>query len=160
MSINQKEGVYNAVKSIKSFDDGDEVVLTKDEKANVAEIVSAGFESGDVDMSDKARAKYIGNPAALKSYVGGLVNNWMRKDTRLNGGDKYVAKNPGSRAGSGDSVIKNLKLLRSTMSDDDKIAEIDAAIDRRKEEIAAEKAKDIEIDMSLISAELREKLGL
>ena len=111
-------------------------------------------------MSEKAQAKFIGDAPKLKSYVGGLVNNWMRKDKRLNGGETYITKNPGSRAGNADALIKNLKLLRSTMSDTDKIAEIDADIESRQAEIKVEKAKDVEIDMDQIPAELREKLGL
>jgi hypothetical protein len=157
--INQKTGVYNAVKSITSFDDGFCVQLTKDEKATVIEIVCAGFESGEIEMSEKAKDKYIGD-TKLKSYVGGLVNNWLRKDTRMNGGDKYVTKNPGSRAGSGDTILKNLRLLKSTITDEAKLESIDSAIDARMAEIATEKAKDVEIDFSTIDPELLKKLGL
>ncbi len=157
--LTQKEGVYNAIASLKSFDDGDEVVLSKDEKATVVEMVCASFEANEVALSDNARAKFD-TPEKLRSYTSGMVNNWLRKDTRLNGGSKYVTKNPGSRAGSGDSVIKNLKLLKSTISDDAKIAEIDSAIEARKTEIAAEKAKDVEIDFSVISPDLLAKLNI
>jgi len=44
----------------------------------------------------------LADDAKLRSYCSGLQSNWLRKDTRLNGGVKYVAKNPGSRAGSTD----------------------------------------------------------
>jgi hypothetical protein len=157
--INQKTAVYNAVKSIISFDDGEAVTLTKDEKANVVQIVTAGFEAHEVELSEKARTKFD-SPEKLRSYTSGMVNNWLRKDTRLNGGSKYVTKNPGSRAGAGDSVMKNLKLLRSTITDEAKLTEIDSAIELRKTEIQAEKAKDVEIDFSTFSPELLKKLGL
>jgi len=159
MSMSQKEAVYSAVKSIKSFDDGEKVNLTSDEKANVVNIVTESLASGDAVLSDKARAKFD-TPTKLKSYTSGMVNNWMRKDTRLNGGLKYVIKNPGSRAGSQDDTIKNLKLLKSTLTDPAQIEECDAAIEARKAEITIEKAKNVEINYDHIPAELRESLGL
>lgn len=157
--MSQKEAVYNAVKSLKSFDDGESVTLSKDEKANIVEIVCAAFDAGEAALSDNARAKFD-TPEKLRSYTSGMVNNWMRKDTRLNGGSKYITKNPGSRAGSGDALIKNLKLLKSTLTDETKIKKVDEAIESRKSEIAAEKAKNVEIDFSVISPDLLAKLNI
>jgi hypothetical protein len=157
--MNQREATYNAVQSIHAFDDGDTIILTKDEKAQVVAILCAAFEAHEVTLSEKACNKYLGNPQALKGYVGGLVNNWTRKDPRMNGNTKYQAKNPGSRAGSGDSVVKNLKLLRSTMTDEAKVAKVDEAIEARQAEIKATKAKDVEIDFSVIDPDLLTKLG-
>ena len=156
----QKNAVYNAIKSLKSFDDGDRVTLTKEERASVIEIVSAGFEADEVALKDQAKEKYLGNPAALKKYTDSLVRNWQNKDTRINGGTKHTIKNPGSRAGSSDAVIKNLKLLKTTLTDESKISEVDAAIQARQAELQAEKAKSVEIDLDVIPAELRESLGL
>lgn len=157
--LSQKAAVYNAVQSIHSFDDNQEVTLTKDERAQVVAIVCAAFDAHEVVLSDAARAKFD-TPEKLRSYTSGMVNNWLRKDTRMNGGTKYVTKNPGSRAGSADALIKNLKLLKSTISDPDKLTQIEAAIEARQAEIKVEKAKDVEIDFSAISPELLEKLGL
>lgn len=157
--LSQKAAVYNAVQSIHSFDDNQEVTLTKDERAQVVTIVCAAFDAHEVALSDAARAKFD-TPEKLRSYTSGMVNNWLRKDTRMNGGTKYVTKNPGSRAGSADALIKNLKLLKSTISDPDKLTQIEAAIEARQAEIKVEKAKDVEIDFSAISPELLEKLGL
>jgi Zn-dependent oligopeptidase len=159
MSVSQKEAVYNAIKSIKSFDDGELVTLTKEEKANVVQIVVAAFEAGEVSLSDAARAKFD-DSTKLSKYTSGMVNNWLRKDTRLNGGSKYVTKNPGSRAGSQDDTIKNLRLLKSTLTDETQIAEVDAAIEQRKSEIQAEKAKNVEINFDHIPESLRATLGL
>lgn len=157
--LSQKAAVYSAVQSIHSFDDNQEVTLTKDERAQVVAIVCAAFDAHEVVLSDAARAKFD-TPEKLRSYTSGMVNNWLRKDTRMNGGTKYVTKNPGSRAGSADALIKNLKLLKSTISDPDKLTQIEAAIEARQAEIKVEKAKDVEIDFSAISPELLEKLGL
>jgi hypothetical protein len=156
---NQKEAVYSAVASITSIDN-DLVVLSKEERAQVISIVAAGFEASEVAMSEAACIKYLGNPTELKKYTSSLVNNWLRKDTRLNGGAKYVTKNPGSRAGSQDDLIKNLKALRASLSDDDKIAQVDEAITARQAEIKATKAPTVEVNFDLIPADLKSKLGL
>ena len=54
----------------------------------------------------------------MRSYASGLVNNWFRKDIRLNGGMKYEVKNPGSRQGAGDQQLKALKTLRDMKAGD------------------------------------------
>lgn len=159
MSLNQKEGVFSVVSEICKIENS-QVEMCPVEKSLVIDKVCVMFEMNEIDMSDNAKSKYIGNRVELRKYVGGLVNNWLRKDTRLNGGEKYVTKNPGSRTGTSDSVIKNLKLLRSTLTDDSKIQSINEAIDKRTEEIRIEKNKNVEIDMSVISDELKKKLGL
>ena len=159
MSMSQKEAVYSAIKSIKSFDDGEQVSLTKDEKANVVQIVAESLSNGDAVLSEKARAKFDTDVKLIK-YTSGMVNNWLRKDIRLNGGDKYVTKNPGSRTGSQDDTIKNLKLLKSTLTDPTQIEECDAAIEARKAELQAAKAKNVEVNYDHIPADLRESLGL
>jgi hypothetical protein len=157
--INQKEAVFNAVTSIATVDNNT-VALSKAQRDQVISIVSAGFEAGEISLAEKAAAKYLGNPKELKSYTSGLVNNWLRKDTRLNGGGKYITKKPGSRAGSGDATVKNLKALLTTLSDDDQRDQVEQAIEKRQNEIKVEKAKTVEVNVDLLPAELREKLGL
>ena len=164
--MNQKSAVYEATMSVLAaceldFTDGQDVsrVVTKDMRKDVVSIVTAGILSKDVEFSDEARAKYS-DEAKVRTYVNGLVNNWHRKDVRFNGGEKYVAKNPGSRAGSGDTVLKNLKALRSTRTDEAELAAIDEAIAKRTAEVGEEKAKKVTVDLDKIPAELRELLGV
>ena len=107
-----------------------------------------------MEFSESAQAKYD-TEAKIKTYTNGLVSNWLRKDTRLNGGVKHQIKNPGSRAGSGDEVIKNLKRLASTLSNPEQLAAVQAEIDKRLAQLKAEKAKNVEIDMSLIPVDLQ-----
>jgi len=84
----------------------------------------------------------------------GLLNVlYLRKDKRLNGGEKYEIKNPGSRAGSGDDMLKALKALRSTLTDDDAIASIDEAIDNRIAELSV--VKKVTIDPESLPEHLR-----
>jgi len=110
--LSQKEGVYNAVVAFHndnglSFEDGNKVEFSKDDRATVIGIIYEAFNAGEIDMSTEAKTNFD-TPEKLKTYTNGLLSNWLRKDVRLNGGSKYVAKNPGSRAGQGDETVKNL----------------------------------------------------
>ena len=72
-----------------------------------------------------------------------MLSNWLRKDKRLNGNVQYVAKNPGSRAGSTDPQIKAMRVLLSTQEDPTKRAEIQAFIDKRLAEIKPAKVTEL-----------------
>jgi hypothetical protein len=157
--LNQKSAVFNAVCSVlgqESFDSA--IELSKEDRATVIEMVAEGFTAHEVELSEGAREKYD-SPAKLKTYTNGLVSNWVRKDKRLNGGVQHTIQNPGSRAGSGDKVIKELKKLRSTFTEADQIEACDAEIEKRMAKIKAEKAKNVEIDYSLIPEDLKDLLG-
>jgi hypothetical protein len=145
--LKQKDAVYNAVKSVITFEDGDKVELTKEQKYTVVAILVEGFNAGDIEL---------GSPQEnIKKYSDGLLNNWLRKDKRMNGGDKYVAKNPGSRAGAADPMIKNLRLLkqRAGLTPED-MAQVEAAIEARLAEIKPK--KETVIDASVLPAELQD----
>jgi hypothetical protein len=89
---------------------------------------------------------------SLLKYIPGLVNNWVRKDLRLNGGVKYTAKHPGSRTGSGDEALRAMKTLLQMTSDLDARAAIQTEIDKRTEEL---KPKTV-INIELIPENLRQ----
>ena len=157
--LNQKNAVFAAACSVLEQDSFDEaVVLTKEQRASVIEIVAEGFSNFEVELKEESREKY-NTPAKLKTYTNSLVSNWVRKDKRLNGDVQHTIKNPGSRAGSGDAVIRELKKLKSTFTEQDQIDACDTEIEKRMAVIKAEKAKDVEIDMSLIPEDLRDLLG-
>jgi hypothetical protein len=158
----QKEAVYNAVINTCEPVDG-AYAPTKEQKQTIYAIVTEGLVNGEVTLSDNAKVKYDTEEKIRKEYVPGLTNNWLNKDPNLNGGVKYQAKNPGSRAGSGDKVVKALKTLRSTYaSDSAEYKAITVKVDARVETLRAEKAKSSieEVDMSLIPDDLKEALGL
>ena len=121
--MNQKTAVYSAISEVKSFEDFTKVELSKDEKATVKSILVAGFEAGEIELT---RAQ-----DDLNKYVNGLIGNWLRKDKRLNGGVKHEITNPGSRAGQGDAMVKNLRILLSQTEDETAKVDIQAAIDGR-----------------------------
>lgn len=157
--VNQKEGVYGAVVAFCEengiqFDDGMKFEPTKEQRATIVEMVAQAMNAGEIDLSTEARAKYA-DFDKLKSYCNGLVSNWLRKDLRLNGNTPHEIKNPGSRAGAGDQVIKELKKLKSTLTSADELAAVDAEIQKRLASVQAAKAKSIEINADLIPEELR-----
>jgi hypothetical protein len=155
--MKQNDAVFSAVQNTTgetSFSNA--VSLSKDEFAQVVEQVTDGIESGEVDFSDEAKAKYDSRDK-IRKYVVGMVKNHIRKDKRLNGGTKYEAKNPGSRAGSGDEQLKNLKALLSTLTSEEDKEAVQAEIDARKAQLQASKAKTTqkEINWDLIPEHLR-----
>lgn len=159
--FNQKNGVFAAIEAVLSENgkaiDG-KVELTRDERHAVVEMVTTGLFTGEIEMKEEARAKYD-TEEKMRGYARGLVNNWLRKDDRLNGGVDYVPKNPGSRAGSGDAVIRELKKLRSTLTDPSEIQAVEAEIEKRIQALQAEKAKSVEINETLIPDELKHLLA-
>ena len=149
--MNQKEAVYQAVCNVTGFNGDGVCTPTREQRAQVNAILFEGFMSGKIELK-----KEFETEAKLKEYVSGLQSNWLRKDDRLNGGTKYVAKNPGSRAGSGDPQLKAMKVLLSTLTDPTEIAEVQSHIDARIAEIASTK-KQVTIDYSALPADLAAK---
>lgn len=156
--MKQREAVFQAVVSVMGEQEG-AYDPTKEEREQIVEIVTQGIMTNEVDFSDGAWEKY-NTEAKVRGYVRGMVSNWLRKDPNLNGGEKYVPANPGSRTGFSDPEIKNLKLLKKTITDSKKLAMIDSRIEARQAEIQAEKAKDIEVDFTTLPDDLLAELGL
>lgn len=168
--LNQRQSVYLATMNVLAdsninFDDGQSPtaaeLVTKDMRQSIMSIVTQSIISGETEFSAEATAKHD-TEAKVRSYVSGLVNNWFRKDTRLNGGTKYVTKSPGSRQGSGDEQLKALKALRATKSDDaEALQVIDAAIESRKSELGKSKVVTMTAEqVEALPASVREALGL
>lgn len=154
----QKQAVYNAVQSVlseadKQHEDFTKLELTKDEREQVISIVVTGFENNEIELKSEQEN--------IKSYTGGLVSNWLRKDKRFNGNVKYQPANPGSRTGQSDPQVKNMRLLLSTLPEGSEAHEaLTARISTRVAEIKAEKAKTKvkEIDFSAIPEDIKAML--
>ena len=147
--MNQKEATYNAVIAVTGHNGDGAVHITPEQRKQVNMILFEGFRAGKIQLDREF------DDAALKAYVSGLQSNWLRKDKRLNGGIKYEAKNPGSRQGSGDSQLKALKALLSTVTTEEEKEEIQSYINARTTEIT--KSKAVEIDYSALPADLAAK---
>lgn len=132
-------------------------VLTDADKKTVREMLVTGFNKGEIALSEDASKKFIGNSSEMNKYVSGLLNNWIRKYKPFNSGITYEAKNPGSRQGTGDEQVKEMRKLLKVTSDETAKAAIQSAIDSRLAEI---KPATVEINYDAIPAALREQLGL
>ena len=149
--MNQKEATYNAICAVTGHTGEGEVQISKEQRAQVNMILFEGFRAGKIQLD-----REFTDPE-LKQYVSGLQSNWLRKDSRLNGGVKYAAKNPGSRAGSGDPSLKALRALFSTLTTDADKTEVQGYIDARISELNVAKAPTI--DYSVLPADLQAKFS-
>jgi len=157
--VNQKEAVYSAICSVLSesgiaFSEGMDVgpVMSRELRAQVNNILFHGFKEGSIDLDREF------TDSELKAYVSGLQSNWIRKDKRLNGNTTYIAKNPGSRAGTGDPQLKAMRALFSTLTTAEDKAEVQKHIDARVSEIASTKTVKV-IDYSALPADLAAKFS-
>ena len=150
--MNQKEATYTAVVNVCGHVDG-AYTPSKEERAQVNAILFEGFRAGKIELDREF------TDSELKAYVSGLQSNWLRKDKRLNGGVAYIAKNPGSRQGSGDPALKAMRALMSTLITAEDKAEVQAHITARMTEIAATKVATKVIDYSVLPADLAAKFG-
>lgn len=150
--MSQKEAVFQAVCNVTGHTGEGQVSISKEQRGQVNAILFEGFRSGAIELDREY------TDSDLKSYVSGLQSNWLRKDKRLNGGTQYVAKNPGSRAGSTDPQLKAMRALLSTLTDESERAEVQGYIDAKVAEINATKqAKSV--DFSALPADLAAKFG-
>lgn len=150
--ITQREAVFQAICNVTGFDGEGAVVISKEQRSQVNSILFEGFRAGTIQLDREY------SDSELKSYVSGLQSNWLRKDKRLNGGMKYEAKNPGSRAGSTDPQLKAMRALLTTLTDESERAEVQGYIDAKVAEIS--KAKQVKtVDYSALPADLAAKFG-
>ena len=136
--MTQKDAVFSAIIHVLSnagveFEVGVtdlSTVFTKQLRTEVTNVLVQQFSSDMIELSADAKDK---NPAELRSYVSGLISNWLRKDNRLNGGIKPQKSN---RAFPSDPQIRALKQLMSSQTDQSKRAEIQTHIDKRLAELS------------------------
>ena len=139
--ISQKQAVRNAVTStFPEYEIGGETtlksILTPESKKQMRALLFEAFQAGEVVYSkDPANLQ---NSTYLTKYVSGLLDNWVRKDKDFNNGEAYETKNPGSRAGSGDEQVREMKKLLKTINDESTKAKVQEAIDARLAEIKPE----------------------
>lgn len=134
--MNQKDAVFAAIVSVLGHTPTTAVELTESQKPLVYDILVKGFMNGEIAYKSDF------DEAIIRKYVPGLVNNWMRKDKRLNGNTEYQAKNPGSRTGAGDERLKALRALLAAVPDDVKPT-VQAEIDKRLEELKPSKTINV-----------------
>ena len=152
----QKEAVFNAATSIigAEFKEGmDAGAWFKSRPEQKKQLQAAMLEGVGSEFEVKNEQENMG------VYITGLIANHLRKDTRLNGGEKYTPANPGSRAGQGDPEIKaSRQLLKTLVEDSPEYNKVKAFITSK---IAANKAakQTVEIDVDALPAELQSLVG-
>ena len=142
----QGEVVFQAVCEVIGGEPDGKVELRKDELERVHKLVFTAFKQGICEKKSGGQ-----DDESLAKYIPGLVNNWLRKDTRLNGGTKYTAKNPGSRSGSGDESVRAMKTLLSMTEDPEAKAAIQLEIAKRIAEIKPK----VELNVEALPPSLR-----
>ncbi len=151
--MTQREAVAMAVRAVIPHGKVTNEGLTKAQKDEIHAIVLKLMESGEVDLKGENKDGSARDKAWMLKYIPGLVNNWIRKDPDLNGGAKYVPKNPGSRTGTGDATLVSLKaLLQMLPAGDENRGAVELAIKERTEEL---KPKAVVIDASKLPEHLR-----
>lgn len=148
--VSQREAVYAAICNVTGHTGEKCLVISPEQRKQVNMILFEAFKADKIELSRSY------DDTQLKSYVSGLQSNWIRKDKRLNGGIAYTAKNPGSRAGSGDPSLVAMRKLLSTLTKDEDKVEVQGYIDARMAEIAATK-QTATVDFDALPAELAEK---
>lgn len=166
MKVSQKDAVFTVVmnyldESGVQFEPFQEerLRLSKEQRSAVIGLMIEATIAGEVSVQGKTKTydTTCDNPE-LRKYWNGTLTNWLNKDRRFNGNVKHEIKNPGSRAGQGDATLKNLKNLLTqieAIGDEEQVAAVQAEIDKRTAELAAQKAKKVEIDPNHIPEELR-----
>ena len=118
--MKQSDAVYQVTVQVLAengikFTSGETIihdVISREVRSAVADRLVSLFQEGQVELKQTpANLAKLADAKLLRSYVTGLMTNWYNKDKRFNAGASYEAKNPGSRQGSQDPVIKELKTL-------------------------------------------------
>ena len=156
--LGQKEAIYIAISSFlkennRSFDDGEKLELSSEDRKTIVTMLVAAIEAGNVEFSVKSVNNYS-TPEKIRNYSTGLLSNWLRKDSRLNGGEKHSIKNPGSRVGSTDNILKSLKALKKELTNKKDHAAIDKEIQKRINELQARKFEKLSIDIDNLPVHL------
>jgi hypothetical protein len=159
--MRQVDAVIEAVMKVKPdfkqhSDKGNEIIID-DIRKQVCEIVTEGILNGDIDYNKDEK-----NIKEVKSYVPGMVSNWLRRNKVLNGDVNAKAAKPGSRLGVGDEELKTLRDLRKTQVEPEILAEVDKYIKARLSMLKKEKqvVKQADINIDALPKHLKNKLKL
>jgi hypothetical protein len=94
--LSQRDAVFQAIQRILrddkvSFDGTSSVkpLLTEERLKRIYEDVAQGIRAKKVALKETpTNQQKLAEPALLQTYIVGLVNNWLRRDPRLNGSPK------------------------------------------------------------------------
>jgi len=91
--MNQKEAVYGLVMAFVQSKEIQPTQLTREMKSEIVQGLMIGFQAKQIDfIASASNEAKLADTNKLRDYCSGLLNNWLRKDPRLNGGVKYEPK--------------------------------------------------------------------
>jgi hypothetical protein len=161
--MSQKEAVYSAVQEVLGADsfEGQDLnrIVTSEQRKEMVDRLMEGFKSGVITLQTK-----FPSDQALRTYCTGLLSNWLRKDTRLNGGAPYQPKHPGIRGRgvsveSSDPQLKAMVTLLAQVTEPARRREIQKYIDDRKAELAESTPIYKGVDFDALPEGLRAKFA-
>jgi hypothetical protein len=162
MAQNQREATFNAIITVLSnnnvtFQSGSDVksVITSEHKKKVKDLLIDGFKNGNIDYTDDFAKTKLTSTSELSKYCSGLISNWIKKDSRLNGNTKYQVLNKGSRVGQGDSQVKELRKLLKATTGTEAENEVTEALNARLAAVRADKKPSTSIDVDSLPENLR-----
>jgi len=139
MSTKQVQAVINAVTTVLGSEFTPSTtnvlnVITKEQKAEIREIVFNGILNGEVVFN-----KDLSDEAEIKRYVNGMVDNHLRKSKILNGGNTYKPSGNGAKR---DPQLRELgKLLKTFEPGTEMYANVEQSISNRTTQLHAEKSQ-------------------
>ncbi|MCX6123578.1 MAG: hypothetical protein NTV34_02335 [Proteobacteria bacterium] len=91
--ITQREAVFQEVSKILKQEkitsqpkQPAKAVLKDNHMKAIVVAITNGFKSGAIDLKkSESNSKKLSDAKLMESYVVGLINNWLRRDSRLNG---------------------------------------------------------------------------
>lgn len=156
--MKQIEAVMNVVVSFTSdegiaFEEGStKLDFNKSQLDSMTAMLVASFEAGDIEIkSEKESAR----PAA---YLRSMLRNHLRKDSRLNGGEKYSEIKTEGKKRITDPTLKELKKLLTAVTaagNAESIAAVQAEHDKQLAIVEAAKNKAEAIDAGKLPESLR-----
>lgn len=89
--VSQKEAVYKSVIGVLKENGIDlspnqnaGVFLNEEMKQKIYSVLEKGFQKGKVFLKDTpSNQEKVKDPVLLRVYIVGLVNNWLKRDSRL-----------------------------------------------------------------------------
>jgi len=160
MALNQREATFQAITTVLSnsgvsFTSGEDVkgVLTSEHKKKVRDILVTGLKDGSITSTQEFMSK-MSTDADLSKYTSGLISNWIKKDSRLNGNKKHQSSGGSSnsnRVGNGDSQVKELKKLLKATAGTDSEQEVAEALNARINELKVNKTSSVKKSINVES---------
>lgn len=152
--MSQKDGTFNVVKTVlndfkREINPTEQVVLSSEERAGCIQRLCSMLENKTIFTSKNY------NESGRKTYAGGLLSNWLKKDRRLNGDIEFQLKNPGSRANNTTPEIIELKKLHKHVKGTEDESKVKSMLDDKVTEHRQSRQMQA-IDITLIPAELQD----